>query len=1461
MCASRAVPSGKVYRQLFDAQVQLSRSLLAGRKDTRTDCLSAEDSNTHCSTTSRLLFSSSSRGQQVGDDDDVEDVRKLPDSPITATSSLSVGRPSSDIIERLTEKKRIRHEEALKQLDAELTAISQVCETQVRTVSQELLSSQQEVDLRLDKLKDSMGQLEHLDHVSLQEVCALWEQVEKEVMVKKMRIMELNHRLTECETQRTDKIRAVLRKFCHLLVKISFLRPPDVHRLIHTEATMLNQSLLANRRSAARLLLLLQEENLQQESLLHLHWKDCLSRWRTSRITDVMDGFRRLCRSDEDQHQRLISGLQMEQTHGDLTERRRDLICRISSLVPPTCSTALVSDWFSQLTAVNQQIDCLHADFLHQLRGCYEHTWQERLAVVESCKEALSALQLSDEEVNHVIGSQLLSLIGRSQSQDEERLAALDVCCDSVARRALSLSRCVVVVMRGAALLWEMHSCRLERREEEVQQQLDDLRHSQQRRTQRRKVWLDNLLGRLRQESSEDTLKTTLDKTVLYLQDIKQSCRQSVSDQWEVLDRLPSVFLEELLSYSSSLSSLYHLKHTYTPSPEELQNLHLSPSNPTNLETSVEAEIQEPEEVMENPPVSCQNDVDPAPPSQDWLIEAESSLLSLCDIRSQIKFTSSRGITYTAPAFGCPAPSLPEDLQQETHLSQFPVELLTHTLSRTRTLFLDHLEQHFHDVLSSAVAMVTDRKEAVCSEQELQLQQLNPQDIQTHVYQPRLAELQLHQQQVEVHCGEVLDALTSCRTELQELQTSISRKNQELTITLSNIEDNILKAHSSQRLEAVSSTLQDRLDQHNKYTQRCLTTFRQTVQLRLEKVRQRTTQLLNSFRTFSEGGEFAPQEVKMFQMRLKEETKRISVTEESICSELDVFESRSLQQVKEASGRCEEKLSLLKSELRFMEKIHKMISSTQVHMRAEAASSNQQQSVISSRLEDVRRMMENTQVSPHQVLALLSSVSEELRTRCQYLDFELEGLALPARPKSRKQVQSSPPPVLLQPSRTGVDVLDDPVVSIIKSLNRRIQQDQQRQRTGDQLLVNIWCGLRFIHRLSTDAATGTSQSAVSVRAAQCDGCGSLPGRQQEVPSLFKQLFPAAVAFSADLGGASRSIRTDRRFQIFGPKPETEQNTRSFSSTVNCVLWKVNDAALLVAEDFYRSERLGRFQLLPDTLDQWAESMQQRLLGYQEQARRFLSTSREDLVNQLSELDDLLRSSPAVLISNYEQQKGVELKEEVGRVQKKLEEMLSASEQEKTVNVWRLRASLREDELQMLIGREELRQQRLQSAICCSYLELQDCVRVQGEEFVTSLASLTENLINQLDNLLTPTETKAASYRHSEDSSVTMVTGTELGPKPCTGSRTWSGISYLSLPTSNTADPPSPVTTATTASITTTRCTLGHLAIIEQRDTAVKRFEQLFSSELLCSDDNKQKQLRELQSWNTHWRQQIHNLTH
>ncbi|XP_056275076.1 coiled-coil domain-containing protein 180-like isoform X2 [Pseudoliparis swirei] len=444
--------------------------------------------------------------------------------------------------------------------------------------------------------------------------------------------------------------------------------------------------------------------------------------------------------------------------------------------------------------------------------------------------------------------------------------------------------------------------------------------------------------------------------------------------------------------------------------------------------------------------------------------------------------------------------------------------------------------------------------------------------------------------------------------------------------------------------------------------------------------------------------------------------------------------------------------------------------------------------------------------------------------------------------KSRKQVRSATPVGLLQTSRLDVDLLDDPVVSVIKSLNRFCTTQDvgaaEREERGRSAAGPVQP--KCTESVSTLSSVSTALNSVLLRS-------------KDVLLLVAEVTYRNVFTCLSLCVSELSV--------------TRHPSPACLSDLSVSLFHLS-----VSQDFYRSDHfhLRRFLLVPDSLDQWAESMQQKLLGYQEQMRTFLNTSREELETQLSLLADLLLSVPVVLISNHEQQQGAGLIEEMGRVRMKQEETLAASEEDKRVNIHQLRVSLRDEELQTLVSREELRQQQLHSAICSFHLELQVSVRLRGEEFVTSLAALTEQLLSQLDELptlggeLTCDLLGCGRDLHTWGllsflfvSIETNGPGAEMRRTHGSVSRTWSGIPYLLPPTNSNAAP----TTITTASLTTSRCTLGHQAVIEQRDAAVKRFEQLLRAESSRSNDDKPRRLSELQSWNAHWRQQIHTLKH
>ncbi|XP_054895202.1 uncharacterized protein ccdc180 isoform X2 [Poeciliopsis prolifica] len=1370
MSGSREIPGGKVYRLLFDAQAQLSRSLLAGRGIPRTGSLSPVDSKTP----------ESSRWQQRTDEvDGSADVIRLPDH-------LVMDESSSGVIDSLMDRRKNKHDEALRQQEAELQHLAQVCELEVRSICEQLVSSLGEVDLRLDILKDRIGQ----KPVSLQCLHSLWEEADGEMKQKRSRISEMQQKLKSCDEGRSLEIKKILKKYLLRLERIGFLTPPDVQRLIHTKAMMLNQSLLANQRSSAQLVLLLQDQNLQQELVLGLHWEDCLDLWRRDLVEEMKEELRTVC-SSRDGERDLISD-QIKQNQEVLVQQRSEVIYKICSLVPPTCSSALASNWFNELTAVNQQIAGLHANIREQLQKFYEDTWQRHRAEAQRCQEALSMLQLSDLQLEDIASSQLLPLIGQRQRDDEERLAALDECSDLLDHHVLKVSRWVSEVMRAVALLWETHCRRVKRREDELEGQRQLLKQMQQQLVERMMAPVEAVLTAMRQESNQEVVDMCLEQVLEQLKDVQDSSRPCVSQQCDLLDQLPAVLMEELYTYSNAVSSFFRLSHRHRASLADLSSAR------TGLDQESSAHL----EMFHPKSESLSREAGFSFSTIRFLNEAASSLSQLYD--SSTNFTSTGGVVYTGPAFRCPAPDLP-DFIQETHLSLFPVELLSHTLTRTRILVLDHIEQSFKDLFSSALTMVTERKEEIRLEQELSL---TPEYIRTRIYEPRLLELQLHRQHMDTFSQEVSDILTCCRRELHDLQASIHKKNlelfdlltshklalQELQITIQRDNQIVLQVAFRRRLEDFGAALQEQLDRHGEDTLCCQANFKRMIRGLLEEAKRKAAELQKSFRTFKEGGDFAPQEVKVFQKKMKEEMKRITSTEDSVFSELEVFESKSLLQLRKVLAPLDDKFSSLQGEMKFIVEVQKIISRTQVQIKAEAASSNLQQSGLSGRLEELRKMMTDLQAPPDQICCSFSVVKEEIKSRCSYLGYDQDSVLHDSFALSRTKVQGA--------GRSAAELHEEKTVRFSFVLEQKSKPEDQNA------------------------------------AAQHKSGGS--GRKQ---SLRRSSRPMRSDVLSDM-------KTKRKFQIFGtkPEPEPELGSQSFSAVLNTILWWSNDGVLEAAKDFYSRKHASTFTLVPESADIWVEGLQKRLLGYQEQGKKFLMNSKDELMKQLSVFRELLNSLPEVLISHHVGLQGAWLTEEVGVVRKRLEEELAAGREQKMSNLGRLRVSLSEDELQALESREEHRQQQLHGAILRSHLEQQECVRGRIEQFVMSLASLTEKMLHLLDEVLPVTETEPVTLPEAESSEAEEETESEP-----IKSWTWPGITHLFPMTSESAKSP---ITMTTAEISTARSSEKHEAVIESRDAALERFEQLIHSEVSRSEADRRNQLSEQQNWTSYWAQQV-----
>ncbi|KAG9336237.1 hypothetical protein JZ751_002584, partial [Albula glossodonta] len=491
MSETRVIPSGKVYRQLFDAQVQLSRTLHDTRRkregnewslyndnapvtrDTDTgNGIKTAANHVLADLTIRDQLSSGARYLQETEEQSVEEeVRGLPDT-------IVVEKLGSDIIERLAEKKAKDHAETLDQLHQDLAVLSMEYESFLREAADDFLRKLSASNEETEKLMRSMG-----SHAEL--------------------------------STHTLHVAVLLKKCTQTLEKIGHVAAADIHRLIDSEAMMINQATLANRRALARLFLNLTEKDLQGALSHRLHWQEKLQEWKNMKVQASVHRFKEIMSSPQILRpqgvQATLGTLQTEQQ--SLGQRRLKVLQSFSSMVPPRCSKDLAAEWYSSLSAVNEQIDSLHINSVTKIRLYYEQTWQDCLVEVDKFKEEVSGYGLASDDIQEIVSKELLPVLGQSQCQSEEWIEEIDRAFESLAKRIGALSKGLFGFAQKLAHLWEMHGAGLQRREHQLQDQLEKLSH-------KKEAELDMMLDRLRQESSEEALRISLSKTLHILEEI-----------------------------------------------------------------------------------------------------------------------------------------------------------------------------------------------------------------------------------------------------------------------------------------------------------------------------------------------------------------------------------------------------------------------------------------------------------------------------------------------------------------------------------------------------------------------------------------------------------------------------------------------------------------------------------------------------------------------------------------------------------------------------------------------------------------------------------------------------------------------------------------------------------------------------------------------------------------------------
>uniref|UniRef100_A0AC11D8Z6 Coiled-coil domain containing 180 n=1 Tax=Ovis aries TaxID=9940 RepID=A0AC11D8Z6_SHEEP len=585
------IPSGKVYQQIFEAEVQLVRSLASSRKRAVERSMIPKDGKkplmkkvdvregeilsprqrkwmrslpNDWTTENPVLYrekeiAKKEKAQESENTIAAREVRGL-------TDTIVPERISTTTFQKQGDSKRRGYESALVSFKEEIAQIGMEMEPLILEPGARLLKKLAESDEDVNNLFKKVENDSNLEDYSIQALLELRDQVAKKFLLQKQQIKELDETLHSLEFSRVDKLKSVLKKYVEIIEKTSYLMQPDVYRLINKEAMIINHALLGNRRALAQLFVNLMEARLQQELDSHRRWQGLMDAWKALKKEDLVQGFSEFMASERIQTPPAVKKEleTMMKNQSILQQKRLDHLCTICDLLPPNYSKAQLTEWHSSLNSLNKHLDIYHMDCMTRIRLQYERIWQECLAQVQKCrKQLLDWKAFTEEEAESLVSPSFFQMVGCLQSKVEEELEVLDKSFETVAKQTEQQTSDLFSYFQEAVNLWETHQSVLLMQEMELEKRMEQQRQKHRRENQAQEAHLDKLLDQLRQQSYESNLKSYLEKAKDFLKNMK--CRYEAFHGLltkEVME-YPVIILKELNSYSSHLSRHFCVREIF----------------------------------------------------------------------------------------------------------------------------------------------------------------------------------------------------------------------------------------------------------------------------------------------------------------------------------------------------------------------------------------------------------------------------------------------------------------------------------------------------------------------------------------------------------------------------------------------------------------------------------------------------------------------------------------------------------------------------------------------------------------------------------------------------------------------------------------------------------------------------------------------------------------------------------
>jgi len=1325
------VKSGKTYRQLFDAEVQLMKSL--GKSTFNSlkilpQIKKNEESLQYIKTNGGGLTNTSILNDRQlmwingnYDDSKIEnpvmkkkfeneilkkqtmfkieenEVRGLPNE-LQITGNLN----KDSVSKRIKKTCQQKYDNYLAGMYNQIGDVKNEINPKIRLLCENFKQEFEEVDEKIKSVFKVVAEENTLINKDVTDFEEFWSSITKLLKEKTNLVATLSENMHTVEENRLNLISKVLNKYGNLLKEVTTIPVNETCSLLESESMLLNQTCMANRKVLGKLQRNLKEEIINQEITMKRNLAQIIESWKKLSKDRIVNKFVNFMNSDEVKSppEAVAINKKYLNEQKEVVAERDSVLKQLLSFQPPVSTKPSVYKWNSTLTKTQQKLENLQKSWIEELQMVYEKCCQNCLDQVEVAK---GDLELVADDCSTLINEKFLTRVGNQLKVFEHRIHSMEMELENCAKNSAASLHSLFQFVQSIAHLWDIHEINMARKDREIEVSMEQSRAVFDKQNEEKESSLDVLVDRLRQENTPENLKNCQDLCFHLLSEIKSSYHEFYEDQVEKLQNLPSLVADEAKRYQETVCNFFCVKRKIEAKEEG--------------EESAEAEIDDIDQkeshnsdatpVIEIPTLEYTNLHETLTTPLGTVYEVHSKVDVTRTDETTPRNDEFLGVPSMASMFSNISSTNLKDIKNRDYLENVPIEneMLSDMKKKIRMTFLQYLDDLMDKSLNHAEEKVNYKKEELKCELNLRLQLHQPRSskIEKDVKTVRQNEIDQHQDRVTRHCKGMNSSLLSYKASFNQQLGEITNKINEYKDVLSKAEEKISKNEQSKKINECLKNI----DEEESKLMNLIKEEEQLMKVKmltnLNVLKKSNKLCINSFKLFSDGGSFSPDEVVVYRKMVDVEAKKVEAFAAEFQREFGSGIEKRIHEVNDVTHKFREKMKFHLVDVEFTELIRSNLLTCQVNIKSEVQSSNLR---LTKLRDDVTMMKQMIDAFEYKHVDKMNVTSTQLWNHCVstvasitsatgYFDCHINETSIPGNTDDQSYQVKDSNALTGNSSVQGVESKQRSAGQIIKSILKKQNKEDANQNVAVQKSRKVYCEIPAPSRKSTAETQRVIRKSVN--------------RKTSAHSAMTN---------------RRDTRLDPKFFPYGiERPQKEH----FLARISAVLFDVLENLYKASDDYYKHRgfrQSTRTHIIKENFDSCCEAILEKSLIFYDQCQDFYYKSLSDFRFLVEEFELVSQHVPRVLLEDISKSYDEQLTYEIEQAEEKFYRTVAMLEKEKDMYEKKLEPVIghpkNKKKLDQLTKAEGNRQLRHNSLIEQSHSEIISLIQIKTRKFYDDL---------------------------------------------------------------------------------------------------------------------------------------------